>query len=83
MPANPPAFPRPFDWNGLPHAPEHDQPGMSLRDFFAAKAMQGMVGGLVADEASETLEQLARDAYAIADAMLLERARAAGVIAGQ
>lgn len=42
-----------------------DVPGMSLRDYFAAKAML-TITGLVADEA-------ARRAYKIADAMLAAR----------
>lgn len=42
--------------------------GMTLRDYFAAKAMQGMLGGGYA-----TWQDIATDAYAMADAMLLER----------
>jgi hypothetical protein len=44
---------------------------MTLRDYFAAQAMSGLIfqGGLIIDEA-------ARTAYTIADAML--RARKAG-----
>ena len=44
--------------------------GMTLRDYFAAKAMQQMAGG-----GHTTWADLAIDAYAIADAMLLERAK--------
>lgn len=45
--------------------------GMSLRDYFAAKAMQGIMtasseGGYLADE-------VAREVYAMADAMLAAR----------
>ena len=48
-------------------------PGMSLRDYFAAKAMQGFVsshpdGGITCD-----LSDVAEDAYAMADAMLKAR----------
>lgn len=48
---------------------------LTLRDYFAAQAMSALVEGLVADEAQETLVQLASDAYAIADAMLAERVK--------
>ena len=45
--------------------------GMVLRDYFAAKAMQGM---LACPEQLQSDEHMfARDAYQIADAMLKER----------
>ncbi len=47
--------------------------GMTLRDYFAAKAMQGMLAAPVL--ASSDQFMLARDAYTVADAMLLERAK--------
>lgn len=59
--------------------PEHEysrgltigqQEGMTLRDYFAAKAMQGMQAGDYKYRAD-----LANDAYAMADAMLSERAK--------
>ena len=43
--------------------------GMSLRDYFAAKAMQGFAGGGGYDK----WEYLTQDAYAVADAMLKAR----------
>lgn len=43
--------------------------GMTLRDYFAAKAMQGM---LAASEPYST-EELARYGYEVADAMLAAR----------
>ena len=43
--------------------------GMTLRDYFAAKAMQGM---LAAGEGVPS-EKLAKWAYDVADAMLAER----------
>lgn len=43
-------------------------PGMSLRDYFAAKAMQAIASGDF-----DTFANLAHDAYNIADAMLAER----------
>ena len=42
------------------------QPGMSLRDYFAAKAMQALAQG-------NYFDATARQAYMIADAMLRER----------
>ena len=45
--------------------------GMSLRDYFAAKAMQGMIYGSV--KAYENPSMCAEWAYQTADAMLKER----------
>jgi hypothetical protein len=44
--------------------------GMTLRDYFAAKAMQGLIAGTL--ESSDT-GLIARDCYALADAMLKAR----------
>lgn len=56
--------------------------GMTLRDYFAAKAMQALVSGDIGDLADKDGEEgepvvayLARTAYYIADAMLAERAK--------
>lgn len=43
--------------------------GMTLRDYFAAKAMQGLLSSTECDDA----EIIAKDAYAIADIMLKRR----------
>lgn len=53
------------DWRSSGHA------GMTLRDYFAAKAMQGQV----ASEGEATAEDMASWAYLMADAMLAERAK--------
>ena len=45
--------------------------GMTLRDYFAAKAMQGMIGSKA--YIGMTAEGIARSAYAMADAMLEAR----------
>jgi hypothetical protein len=45
--------------------------GMTLRDYFAAKVMQGICASGPGVEFSD--DRLARDAYAIADAMLKAR----------
>ena len=74
---NQPAFPSTFH-NGW----GEPEKGMTLRDYFAAKAMNGMLEtaidwfptGRDADESSlEIFKDLARDSYAIADAMLKAR----------
>lgn len=52
--------------------------GMSLRDYFAAKAMQGMTasfGGMTMDVIIESIPVAASISYAVADAMLKERAK--------
>lgn len=53
---------------------EHQQgayEGMSLRDYFAAKAMQGMCAAPYHPASDENM--LSRDAYAMADSMLAAR----------
>ena len=46
------------------------EPGMTLRDYFAAKAMQGEMSG---PGPLQGVENIAARAYAIADAMLKAR----------
>ena len=62
-----PAFPRMTDNGSV------EYPGMSLRDYFAAKVMAALTAADV-DEA-KTAEHLAMGAYELADAMLRERAK--------
>lgn len=50
--------------------------GMSLRDYFAAKAMQGMMAH--PSPAASDEHMVARDAYTLADAMLEGRANGVG-----
>ena len=60
-----PAFPVTTD-----HGSVYALPGMTLRDYFAAKALQGML----ADKSSGyPHREYACDAYSLADAMLAER----------
>lgn len=59
-----PAFPA-TDAHGL----NNGMPGMSLRDYFAAKAMQAMFAGSPLT-ASGNPDLTARGAYQMADAML-------------
>jgi hypothetical protein len=72
---NPSAFPRPEDYSA---------PGMSLRDYFAAMAMQALVHTTearfwmdtkenAANRAASDCDNVVLDAYRIADAMLEER----------
>jgi hypothetical protein len=56
---NPPAFP---DWT---------KDGMTLRDYFAAKAMTGLLTAEIVGEYSN--EHVAEISYVIADAMLKAR----------
>ena len=61
-PENPPAFP-----NNVVNAQ-----GMSLRDYFAAKAMQALLGDY---EDCGHYSNFAARSYLIADAMLAERSK--------
>lgn len=69
---NPPAFPtshqEPCDYNGHNNSQKTviDQ-GMTLRDYFAAKAMQGLLANFEDGDDIGTLPILC---YALADAML-------------
>ena len=70
-----PAFPiKDYKWL---YDDEYDSsPGMSLRDYFAAKAMEEAIcvmGGVVGYE--QTTKQIAKRAYEMADAMLAERSK--------
>ena len=78
---NPPAFPHTVEYRGsdcggiIPHG------GMTLRDYFAAKALTGaqiwdaVINGKNA-QFSSGVEKLAEAAYAVADAMLAAREKA-------
>lgn len=48
----------------------HGQEGMSLRDYFAAQIITGVTARIHVDE---KLEQIARECYELADAMLAAR----------
>ena len=56
---------------GLNAFPDENYRGMTLRDYFAAKAMQAIVSrGIVSDV---PLEKYTENAYKMADAMLKAR----------
>lgn len=67
---NPQAFPMPASENS--QGGHHEQNGMSLRDWFAGMALQGIVAN---PEASGSIEEIAHYSYRYADAMLAERAK--------
>lgn len=55
---------------------DHQCQGMTLREYFAAKAMQGIMAGILGDGGDwPNREIVVANAYAIADAMLAERAK--------
>ena len=60
-----PAFPSPYD----------DDEGMTLRDYFAAKAMQGLLAGSGDEDGyvGYDADALAAQVYVMADAMLKAR----------
>jgi hypothetical protein len=67
---NPPAFP-PM------HDPNTHEFGMTLRDYFAAKAMEAFMSGWISREIyPETDMVIAEHAYSMADAMLAAREEA-------
>ena len=70
------AFPVPFsldpEQGGPVFADCYGNGGMTLRDYFAAKAMQGFASTLRGD-APILFDRLAEDAYRMADAMLKAR----------
>ena len=64
---NPPAFPY------FGHTGWSPSGGITMRDYFAAKAMQGLLAGLLADGQDLKWDQVAIDSYRQADAMLKAR----------
>ena len=62
------AFPKPCDECNHDSS-IHEQQGMTLRDYFAAKAMQALISKINDDK------QIAKSSYFLADAMLKERER--------
>lgn len=74
---NPNAFPIALKDNSNPF--RSDASGMSLRDYFAAKAMQGFIANsltmqVISDNfPNEGDEYIAEQSYGIADAMLKQR----------
>ena len=67
---NPPAFPVQSIYI---EDQETNSRGMTLLDYFAAKAMQGLLAGLLGYGHDIMWDQIAKDAYKQADAMLKAR----------
>lgn len=73
LPEGPYAFPFTMP---LPNGSINFCPGMTLRDYFAAKALAAMIGNESKDfsnRGSSGVPKLAQYAYEYADAMLAER----------
>ena len=64
-----PAFPVVFDHGDC----KSEQEGMSLRDYFAGQAISAVVDDRARDGAIADPPSVARESYAIADAMLTAR----------
>ena len=73
-----PAFPKTAN-EKIMH--DHSQSGMTLRDYFAAKAMQGIIGGITRFREEENMKEIIVNrpndiselAYLYADKMLKAR----------
>ena len=72
-----PAFPQADKWNedGTKVLFQPPDTGMTLRDFFAAAALQGMMSRDSFDPGQASPTQRAHLAYIDADAMLAQRAK--------
>jgi len=74
-PENPPAFPQSEEVfeHSLGYSVRYE--GMTLRDYFAAKALQGFCSNpnVEAGSLANTLKNVAADCYVAADLMLKER----------
>lgn len=67
---NEPAFPVGVDVTQNQWKPS---PGMSLRDYFAAKTLQGLMANVSVNNWVNPYENLAEASYSMADAMLKAR----------
>lgn len=74
MKEHPKAFPR-NQWAGGPKSSDHvNEPGMDLRDYFAAKAMQGLLSNSALIDTFPT-DWITKEAFKVADVMMGERHR--------
>lgn len=60
-----------WEYDGGGRVLQYQEPGMTLRDYFAAKALEGICASGPSMEWSDL--RIAREAYALADAMLKVR----------
>lgn len=65
-----------IDSEGIERFDTEASGGMTLRDYFAAKAMSGILSTWTPEQSNFMVpETVASDSYAFADAMLAERAK--------
>ena len=67
------AFPRQdYGYDGRDNLIQYQEDGMTLRDYFAARAMQGILSnpGQLEYVSDGSVKEVVRDAYKFADAML-------------
>lgn len=76
------ARPEGYDRQGFPvnahriaHAVVTDHPGMTLRDYFAAKALEGLIAQSHGTAIASNPQMGAGWAYRVADAMIEERSK--------
>jgi len=69
----PPAFPRPYSEDEVDGHCYKAHVGMSLRDYFAAKAMHGQINNPLPIGNDETHRLIAERSYRMADEMLKAR----------
>lgn len=71
-----PAFARPYSHDSFNDEVCPSQRGMSLRDYYAGKALQGMLADLPPTcYGLNWIENVTRESWALADAMLRARAQ--------
>jgi hypothetical protein len=74
---NPSAFPQSIAVSGAGDVYSSDEnkssAGMTLRDYFASKAMQGMLANGSGEHSYNDYKTYAEEAHKMADAMLAER----------
>lgn len=68
FPSNPPTYDPVIGY-------QYPNTGMTLRDYFAAKAMLGILQARVDGLRPEDLSHVAADAYFIADSMIAEKVK--------
>lgn len=75
--ASSPADTRDYGSSAFPEPGMAQCGGMSLRDYFAAKAMQGFAASpsMIDNNESKSIAYVVAASYAMADAMLAERAK--------
>lgn len=72
------AFPKQqWEYDGQNNVLQYQEDGMTLRDYFAAKAFQAVIGSLngpvIAEECKGDFKMYAKSAYKMADALLRVR----------